>query len=170
MCVYPVLGIKTDCQTEDLFIWKHFSQSAKFTHVLSGGILYGAFRYPVWHQEAKASKASLQKSTCLVWPNLWIRAWACKSIWGFQSLSYMMAVSAACRLSPTPPVLMLRRNTKMELSGWLNLSTMQPRSSEGVDPSILTDSQPLQSRTSSMMSRVFVEVQNISTWGIYKQW
>lgn len=33
--------------------------------------------------------------TGLVWPIRWHRAWACKSFWGFQSLSKIIHVSAA---------------------------------------------------------------------------
>lgn len=42
---------------------------------------------------------------------------ACRSICGFQSVSYMMTVSAACRLSPTPPARTDSRKTNARESG-----------------------------------------------------
>ena len=102
-------------------------------------------------------------TTCFFCPRRWIRAWACRSICGFQSLSYIMAVSAACRLSPTPPVLVLSRNTNAGLSSSLNSCTSLPRSSVGDEPSIRTNFHPRQSRYSSITSRARVIVQNMRT-------
>lgn len=85
-------------------------------------------------------------TTGLVCPMRWQRSWACRSAWGFweqminwkknalslasdlhlnvdsswwptQSLSKIMTVSAAVRLIPSPPALVLRR--KMKTSGSL---------------------------------------------------
>ncbi len=59
--------------------------------------------------------------TSLVCPIRWQRAWACTSFWGFQSLSYMMTVSAAVKLMPTPPARVEARKTKQPALA-LNLS------------------------------------------------
>lgn len=70
---------------------------------------------------------NLKTLTSCVWPILWARSWACKSMCGFlqivnviggtlqfsyQSVSKIITVSAVCRLSPKPPAWVLK--TKMK--------------------------------------------------------
>ena len=43
--------------------------------------------------------------TCFFWPILWALSIACKSIWGFQSLSNRSTTSAVYKLIPRPPAL-----------------------------------------------------------------
>ena len=62
---------------------------------------------------ANAPPVALTTSpTSLVCPSRCDRAWACRSMAAFQSVSYITTVSAPCRLSPTPLAQMDSRNTK----------------------------------------------------------
>lgn len=54
--------------------------------------------------------------------------------WGFQSLSKMTTVSAACRLRPRPPALVLRRKMKYWEPSSLNFFSSAARSSDLVVP------------------------------------
>ena len=51
--------------------------------------------------------------TTFLWPILCARSMACMSIIGFQSCSRKKTVSAAVRLSPSPPTLVVSRSTGM---------------------------------------------------------
>ena len=64
--------------------------------------------------------------TYFFWPIRWARSCACKSIWGFQSESNMMTVSAVCKFKPSPPALVLSRNTSYTEFYELNLSVISP--------------------------------------------
>ena len=48
---------------------------------------------------------------------------ACRSIWGFQSLSKKMTVSADCRFRPCPPARVDSRNMKIWLWGALKAAS-----------------------------------------------
>mmetsp|Transcript_24314 Transcript_24314/g.83111 ORF Transcript_24314/g.83111 Transcript_24314/m.83111 type:complete len:222 (-) Transcript_24314:2263-2928(-) len=73
--------------------------------------------------------------TSLVCPMRWQRAIACRSAWGFQSLSYMMAVSAAVRVMPMPPARVESKNTNPPPLGSLKRSIADWRSAAFVSPS-----------------------------------
>jgi hypothetical protein len=60
----------------------------------------------------------------------------CKSICGFQSLSYSTTTSAVARLMPSPPARVDSRNTNCSLPGALNPSMAASRSSPPVLPSM----------------------------------
>lgn len=47
--------------------------------------------------------AHLKIMTGFCCPKRWALACACRSLWGFQSLSKIMTVSAVARLMPKPP-------------------------------------------------------------------
>lgn len=60
----------------------------------------------------------------------------CRSICGFQSLSYSTTTSAVARLMPRPPARVDSRKTNCSLPGALKLSMAASRSSPAVLPSM----------------------------------
>ncbi len=80
----------------------------------------------------------MKRNTCtsLVCPMRCARSIACRSICGFQSLSYNTTVSAVARLMPSPPARVERRNTNFSEPGALNASMDASRSSPLVLPSM----------------------------------
>ena len=47
--------------------------------------------------------------------------------WGFQSVSNMMTVSAACRFIPTPPARMLKKNGSQKPMLWVSEKVKYPK-------------------------------------------
>lgn len=70
-------------------------------------------------------------------PILWARAWACRSFWGFQSLSKIMTVSAVAKLTPRPPARVDKRKQKSSDPSALKWSMACFRRSPLTDPSNL---------------------------------
>lgn len=70
-------------------------------------------------------------------PILWARAWACRSFWGFQSLSKIMTVSAVAKLTPRPPARVDKRKQKSSDPSALKWSMACLRRSPLTDPSNL---------------------------------
>mmetsp|Transcript_2524 Transcript_2524/g.7433 ORF Transcript_2524/g.7433 Transcript_2524/m.7433 type:complete len:218 (+) Transcript_2524:1244-1897(+) len=74
--------------------------------------------------------------TCFFCPMRCARSCACRSICGFQSLSYRMTTSAVYRLMPRPPARVDSRKAKCGEPGALNSSIWRSRSSLLVCPSM----------------------------------
>ena len=88
-----------------------------------------------WHWR-KMGEAKVFCNTCFFCPILWALAMACRSFWGFQSLSKITTVSAVARLIPRPPARVDRRKQKSVLpsalkwsSAWALTSPLTPPSS-----------------------------------------
>mmetsp|Transcript_13024 Transcript_13024/g.28187 ORF Transcript_13024/g.28187 Transcript_13024/m.28187 type:complete len:209 (+) Transcript_13024:3980-4606(+) len=80
----------------------------------------------------------------------WARAIACRSFWGFQSLSKIMTVSADTRFRPSPPALVLRSMMKRSKDFLLKRPTAAARDEADLDPSSRSN---LYSRRRSRSSR-----------------
>ena len=80
---------------------------------------------------------SLYMWQCCFCLSLHTLAMACRSVAGFQSMSYRTSLLAPTIFSPLPPALELSRNTLMYEWMLLNLSTMPYLVWGGVDPSSL---------------------------------
>mmetsp|Transcript_15844 Transcript_15844/g.29642 ORF Transcript_15844/g.29642 Transcript_15844/m.29642 type:complete len:253 (-) Transcript_15844:454-1212(-) len=79
--------------------------------------------------------------TSFFWPNLQALSLAWRSVCGFQSGSKRIILLAPTKLTPTPPVLVVRSIPKI-LSSLLNLSTRTWRAATFVLPSILRKLKP----------------------------
>ena len=102
--------------------------------------------------------------TYLVCPILWALSIACKSIWGFQSLSYKTTVLAVIKLRPRPPALVEIRNTTLSVSGEVKSSICNYLSSSSVFPSNLQYLYSLKRQKSSRMSSIEVNPEKIKDW------
>ena len=80
-------------------------------------------------------QTSLNTLTSLWLPILWALSWAYSSIFGFQSESKMITVSAVCKLRPKPPALVLNIKTLNSVPGQLNSIILSVLSSNLVEPS-----------------------------------
>lgn len=80
---------------------------------------------------------SLRTLTSFLLPILWALSWACKSYYGFQSVSKIITVSADCKFKPSPPALVESKNTLNSLFGMLKSLWLSPLSSDLVEPSSL---------------------------------
>ena len=86
-------------------------------------------------------------------PSLWALACAWMSLWGFQSESKMITVSAVARLIPRPPAFVDSRKTEcFPPSFWLKASTASCLSLPFTLPSRMSELIPLISSHSWTMS------------------
>merc|ERR1719341_703084 len=109
---------------------------------------------------------SLYTWQCCFCPSLHTLAMACRSVAGFQSMSYKTSLLAPIRFSPVPPALELSRNTRMSEVMLLNLSTMPCLVWGGVDPSSLQVEMLYFSQREPSRSRVEVlrDTSTIFSW------
>lgn len=114
-------------------------------------------------------QTNLNTRTSFVVPILCALSWACSSILGFQSESNKMTVSAVCRLSPSPPALVLRMKTGKSELGLLNSAILSARCSSLVDPSKIKCLIPLNDKKtfSNLMTEVIcVNIRIL--WFVYR--
>mmetsp|Transcript_24679 Transcript_24679/g.84406 ORF Transcript_24679/g.84406 Transcript_24679/m.84406 type:complete len:219 (-) Transcript_24679:1535-2191(-) len=135
-------------------LWNTFS-APKRTMLMRSSlftVLLASCRRPCWMTIASSASflyafsitftstlSSVQKrNTCTSFfcPMRCARSIACRSICGFQSLSYRMTVSAVARLMPSPPALVDRRKMNFWLPSRLNAWICASRSPPMVLPSM----------------------------------
>lgn len=90
--------------------------------------------YTLSGYEAKHDRAEKGTTKWKCWNSFWCSVSLAPTWWGFQSLSKMTTVSAACRFRPSPPALVLRRKMKYWDPSSLNFFSSDALSSDLVVP------------------------------------